>query len=272
MKTIIIATDFSPAAENAAKYAADLAITLNAALLIFHSFQVPVSYADVPLTLSANDLRTDAEEDISKLKNMLMGHINNNLRIETVVEEGVFFSELKRLCERIQPYAVVMGSQGTSNTERLFFGSESVYTTKHLEWPVITVPVNSSLRNIKKIGLACDFDHVVETIPAKEIKRMVTDFKAELHILNTGTNDKYSPELVFQSGMLQEMIADLKPAYHFISNRNITEGIIEFADKNRIDLLIVVPKHHLLPGKLLSKSITKQFVLHSHVPVMVLHQ
>lgn len=272
MKTIITATDFSPAAENAALYAADMAVALNAGLCIFHSFQIPVSYADVPLTLSANDLRADAEEDISKLKNRLSAHTNDKLRIETMVEEGVFFPELKKLCERLQPYAVVMGCQGSTNTERLFFGSESVYTAKHLEWPVITVPVNTTLRNIKKIGFACDFDHVVETIPANEIKKLVNDFKAELHILNTGTNAKYSPELVFQSGMLQEMIADLKPAYHFINNRNITEGIIEFADKNSIDLLIVVPKHHLLPGKLLLKSTTKQFVLHSHVPVMALHQ
>lgn len=272
MKTIIIATDFSPAAENAAKYAADFALMVNAGLLIFHTYQVPMSYADVPLTLSIHDLREEATIDIMVLKNMLIERSKGKLRIETLVEEGTFFPHLKKCCERVQPYAVVMGSQGSNAAERLFFGSESVYAAKHLEWPVITVPQHAALKDIKRVGLACDFENVIASIPTPEIKKLVTDLKAELHILNTGRSKDYSPELVFESGMLQEMFGEMKPVYHFITHSNITEGITDFADKNNLDLLLVIPKHHLLPAKLLHVSHTKQFILHSHVPVMILHR
>jgi nucleotide-binding universal stress UspA family protein len=51
MKTIIIPTDFSPAAINAMNYAADMAIAINASLLLFHVYSVPISMTDVPVML-----------------------------------------------------------------------------------------------------------------------------------------------------------------------------------------------------------------------------
>jgi hypothetical protein len=99
---------------------------------------------------------------------------------------GVFYQELKKLCIHLNPYVVVMGSQGSTATERLFFGGHTVYAMKHLDWPLITVPKGATFSAIKKIGLACDFEDVVETTPISDIKKLVNDFGAELHILNTG--------------------------------------------------------------------------------------
>jgi len=47
---------------------------------------------------------------------------------------------------------------------------------------------------------------------------------------------------------------------------------MDFEEKNKIDLLIVLPRRHNLLGSIFHKSHTKQLVLHSHVPVMALHQ
>lgn len=272
MKTIIAATDFSSAAFNALNYAAQMALAIHANLLLFHTYQIPVGYVEVPFALDMEGIKDDAEKNINSLKEELTRKTNGKLSIETKVEEGSVFEQLKDLCKQIKPYAVVMGSQGTTAAERFFFGSESVYTAKHLDWPVITVPPDAGFTTVKKIGFACDFDNVVTTIPIEEIKMLVKDFNAELHILNTGEQKTFSPELVFESGLLQEMVIDVNPNYHFITNKNIDEGIMDFAEKNNIDLLLVLPKHHFLPEQIVFKSHTRQFILHSHVPVMALHQ
>jgi nucleotide-binding universal stress UspA family protein len=70
---------------------------------------------------------------------------------------------------------------------------------------------------------------------------------------------------------MNEMLGPVTPKYHFITSENIDEGIIDFAETNNIDLLIVLPKRHTLLDKLLHKSLTTQLVLHSHVPVMAFH-
>ncbi len=271
MKTIIVASDFSVAAANAANYAADLALAINADLLLLNVYQIPVAYLEVPIVVSFEDLQKNAEESLNNLKKELLLSTAGKIKIDIKVEEGVFFEELKKICKTIMPYAVVMGCQGTTASERFFFGSHAVHAMKHLTWPLITVPTGIKFSGIKKIGLACDFNKVQDTTPVDEIKTLINDFKAALHVLNTGKKSDYNPDLVFQSGLLQEMLANLKPKYHFITDENIDEGILNFTEKNNINLLITLPKRHSLPDKLIHKSHTKHFVLHSHVPVMALH-
>jgi nucleotide-binding universal stress UspA family protein len=272
MKTILVATDFSPAATNAANYAAEMALAINADILLLHVYQIPVGYLEVPIAVSLEDMGKGAEKQINDLKEQLIKKTNNKLHIATEVRMGSFFKELKNVCESIIPYTVVMGSQGTTATEHLFFGSNTVHAMKHLAWPVITVPVGLIFSAIKKIGIACDFEKVVDTIPVDEIKMLIHDFKAELHIINTGSKKEFKPEVVFESGLVQEMLGELKPNYHFITNENTDLGIIDFAEKDHIDLLIVFPKRHSLIDKIMHKSHTKQLVLHTYVPVMALHK
>ncbi len=272
MKTILIATDFSPAALNATNYAADMAQVIHANLVLLHTYQVPVSYAEVPVAVNMSDLVTDAEIRLNRIKDDLIIRTGNRINIETRIKEGAFFYELKTVCEALKPYAVVMGSQGTSAAERFLFGGHTVHAMQHLEWPLITVPTEVHFSSVKKIGLACDFEKVVDTIPVDEIKLLVNDFNASLHVLNTGKRTEYNPDIVFESGLLQEMIGSLDPKYHFITAGNTDEGIMDFVDKNNIDLLLVLPKRRGIVKKLLHRSSTKQFVLHSHVPVMAIHQ
>lgn len=271
MKTILVATDFSPAATNAARYAADMAMAINAKLWLINIYQIPVVYMEAPVIVNDDEMMKEAEKKMKLFKDELEWHVSGKIEIETEVTTGVFFEELKHFCEKINPYTVVMGSQGTTKTERLLFGGHTVNAMKHLNWPLITVPPEASFKAVKKIGLACDFNKVVDTTPIEEIKKLVTDFNAELHVLNTGKEKVFDPDVIYESGLMQEMLMDLKPNYHFITHQDVDTGIMEFSEKNQIDLLVVLPKRHSLIEQLIHRSHTKQLVLHSHVPVMALH-
>jgi nucleotide-binding universal stress UspA family protein len=272
MKTIVVTTDFSAAANNAVNYAADMALSINAQLLLLNVVQTPIGYSDLPIVVSLEDMMRSSEKDMQDLKAEVKLRTKDKIIIETEVGMGGFFEELKHVCERVRPYAVVMGSQGKTAAEHLMFGAHAVHTVKHLTWPVITVPPEATFTAVKKIGLASDLTEVVETTPIEEIKMLVHDFNAELHILNTGKTAVFDSDIVFESGLMQEMTMTLKPKFHFINNENTDEGIMDFADKNKIDLLIVLPRRHNLLGSIFHKSHTKQLVLHSHVPVMSIHQ
>jgi nucleotide-binding universal stress UspA family protein len=214
----------------------------------------------------------DAEKALEQLKERLVNKTKGIVPIETGVKVGNFFGELKTVCETIKPYTVVMGSQGTTAAERLFFGGHAIYAMKHLMWPLITVSPQAKFSSIKKIGLACDFHLAIDAIPVSEIKRLVKDFDAELHILNIGKEEVFDPDIVFESVELKDLLADLKHEVYFISNENTDQGILDFVENKHIDLLIVLPKRHDLLDKIMHRSHTKQLVLHSHVPVMALHE
>lgn len=271
MKTIIVATDFSTAALNAAEYAADMALAIQANILLLHISEIPIAYLGMPVAAIEDEMMKDAKNSLSQLKEQLMTRANGKLNIKTEIGAGVFFHELKVVCEKIKPYSVVMGSQGTTAAERAFFGGHTIYAMKHLEWPLITIPPHAKFSQIKKICFACDFDKVVDSTPIDEIKRLVNDFHAELHVINSGKKESHQPDMIFESGLLQEMLISLNPQYHFITDGNTDESIINFVEKNNIDLLIALPKRHGLLKKLIQKSVSKQLVLHSHIPVLAIH-
>jgi len=271
MRTLLVATDFSLAATNAAKYAAELALAIQADIELFYVFQVPVSYAEIPVAVNIDEFVTDAEAEMHKLKKELAVITDHKVNLNSRVVTGVFFQELESVCEQIDPYAVVMGSQGTTAAERVLFGGHTVYAMRHLQWPMITVPPGAKFSSVKKVALACDLEHVGETIPTKQIEALVNDLHAELMILNTGKRREFNPDSIYESGVLRRKFAGLNPDYHFIASEDEDKGIIDFVDDHHIDLLVVVPKHPGLLQTITHRSHTKQLILHCHVPVMAIH-
>lgn len=275
MKTIIIPTDFSPVATNAMNYGIDMAKAIHASVLLYHVYQVPVSISDTPvLLLSVDDLKKNAEEKIAALKAQAEHIVSGSIKIYAETQLGNVADEVENLCKRINPFAVVMGTKGHSGIEKVVFGSNTISVVKHLTWPVICIPPGKEYGNgIKKIGFACDFKNVVETTPAHFIKSFVNEFNAELHVLNVDHQNKhFTTEVPQQSALLHTMLEDVKPQYHFIDNKDIEDGINDFAEHNNLDLVITIPKKHKLLEGLFRPSSVKQLVFHSHVPVMCVHE
>ncbi len=275
MKTIIVPTDFSPVATNALHYAIDMAKKINASLLLFHAYQVPVSYSDTPIILvSVEELKKSAEEQLEKLRAEVEHITSGQLKIYTETVMGNTSDELEGLCEKINPFAIVMGTRGASGLEKVLFGSTTLTAIRHLKWPVICVPPGKVYgTGIKKIGFACDFREVVKTTPADLINKFTSTFNAELHVLNVDYHDKhFKPDTPEQSAMLHTLLEESNPVYHFIEHRDIEDGINDFAEKNNLDLIITIPKKHKLLEGLFRTSSTKQLVFQSRIPVLCVHE
>jgi nucleotide-binding universal stress UspA family protein len=275
MKTIVISTDFSPAATNAMHYGIDMAKAINASVTLFHGYHVPISLSDTPIIfVSVEELRKEAEEKMSKLKKDVEHITSGSIKVYAETRLGDVLDELEVLCSKINPFAVVMGSKGMTGLDKILFGSTTLTAIKHLTWPVICVPPGKTFgAGIKKIGFACDFKAVMETTPAHYIMTFTKEFNASLHVLNVDSDNKhFTPETPAQSYLLHTLLKDANPSYHFIEHKNIEDGINEFATTNNLDLVITIPKKHKLLEGLFKKSSTRQLIVESHVPVMCVHE
>ncbi|HWR33334.1 MAG TPA: universal stress protein [Chitinophagaceae bacterium] len=275
MKTIIVPTDFSPVSLNAVNFAADMSLAIDASLLLFHVYNIPVSYSDVPVVLvSVEEMQKSSEAQLDDLKQKILHITSGKIKVYAESKMGNTVDELEELCKRIQPFAVVMGAKGKTGLEKVVFGSTTLTAIRHLTWPVICVPPGREYgKGMRKIGFACDFRQVVENTPVQFIKQMVKEFKAELHILNVDYKEKhFRPETPEQSFLLHNMLEELKPEYHFINHKDIEDGINEFAETNNLDLVIAIPKKHKLLEGIFKHSSTKDLVFQSHVPVMCVHE
>lgn len=275
MKTIIAPTDFSANSLNAVDYAADMANMLGAHLTLFHVYAIPTPATEMPIpNYDVEALATAADTEIQKLKDNLLSRLNDRLIIYTETRPGYVITELETYADSVKPFAVVMGAESAGAFERFLFGGKTIEAVKDLAWPLIIVPPTARFTNIRKVGLACDFREVVDSVRVQEIKELVKEFNAELHILHVSNKPqgKFSAETVEESALLQEMLGDLHPQYHFLKAPEVEKGVTDFAEENKIDLLIVIPKRHSLISKIFQHSHTKQLVLHTHIPVMSLHE
>lgn len=275
MKTIIVPTDFSPVALNATNYAADMAIAINAEILLVNIYTIPVSYTEVPVAMiSIEEMRKASEAELTDLKTSLEHITSGKIKIRIESRMGNTVDELENICNTIKPFVVIMGAKGKSGIENLLFGSTTLTAIRHLSWPIICVPPGKEYgTGIKKIGFACDFKEVRETTPVNQIKEMVNVFGAELHILNVDNNNKdFRPETPEQTFKLHDLLKDINPTYQFINHPDVEDGINDFAEKNNMDLIIAIPKKHKLLDGIFKPSSTKQLIFQSHIPVMCLHE
>ena len=274
MKTLIVPTDFSPVSINAMHYAAEMANAIEASLLLVHVYQVPVTFSEVPvLAVSIDEMKATSEERLLEMKSSLEHFTSGKLKVYTEAILGDTVDELRQLCDRIQPFALVMGTHGNSGLERMILGSTTLTAIRHLKYPVIAVPPGKTFKGIKKIGLACDFKDVVESTPVSFIKTIVEQFQASLHILNVDYHhEHFTRQTPLESAYLETMLGNTKPNYHFLNREDIVNGITEFAESNNLDLVMVIPKKHKLLEGIFHRSSSAGLVSHSHIPVVAIHE
>jgi nucleotide-binding universal stress UspA family protein len=252
-----------------------MALAVNSSVLLLHVYNIPIAIGDVPVALlSVDELKKASEDNIARLKKDIEHITSGKLKIYTETRLGNVIDELEEVCKKVQPFAVVMGTTGLSAVERTLFGSNTLTAIKHLKCPVICVPKGKEYgKGVRKIGLACDFREVVATTPVSEIRDFVKEFHAQLFVLNVDyDNRQFKPDTPEQSALLHTALEDVHPEYHFITHKDVEDGINEFAETHNLDLVIAIPKKHKLLDGLFKKSSTRQLVFESHVPVMCVHE
>jgi nucleotide-binding universal stress UspA family protein len=274
MKTIIVPTDFSPVSINAMNYAADMAQSIGASIILLNVYQVPVTFTEVPVvSFSVEELGRSSEEKLARLKADLEHVTSGQLKVYAESKLGEVVDETEALCRKVNPFAVVMGTKGATGLERLFLGSNTLTAIRHLTYPVIVVPPGAVFAGIKKVGFACDFSEVVDSTPAPLIADICNAFHAQLHVLNVDYKSRnFRPETPEESLLLHTMLEDLHPVYDYIEHQDVVEGIHQFAETRGFDLLITIPKKHRLLSGLFQKSHTREMVFHSHIPIMCIHE
>lgn len=274
MKKIIVPVDFSKAAGNAATFAGELAAFYGAELWLYHTFEIPVGVGEVAYPLfDVTELQKAAEHELELLRDSTQAQLKTKILIQTRAEMTSLQQGLTSLAYMLQPDLVVMGLSGKDALTKLLVGSNTIKAIHYLKYPVLVVPPQAEFLPVRKIGFACDYRETEATTPVGLLKKIIKDFNAELHILNVDYNNKnFEADEIQESFNLYDMLSDLKPEYHTIESADVTEGINSFAEKSKIDWVVVIPKKHSVLQRLFARSHTQHLLHHTHLPILCLHQ
>lgn len=262
MKTILVPTDFSPAADHAGRYAADLAQAIGASVTLLHVYQMPVTMTDMPvLMVSADDLKRGADKGLQRSSEMLAS-VYPGVTVETISRLGDVVEEVEDVCKGREVFALVTGAKALSGFERFVFGSTTLSLIKHCAHPVISVPEGTRTAVPKNIALAIDFLNPNET-PTEKIRAFAEALQANLHVIHIETKQESDePPLA-----LLDALHVAPDAYRSVKEENVAQGLKHFAAQASVDLLMVLPHKHNFFDRLLGKGHTADILQAVPVPV-----
>lgn len=277
MQTLLLPTDFSATAKNAAMYALKLAEQLGIEkIVLYHSYEIPVTIDPMApgiQMLEIDSLKEDSAKSLERFRLELMPFVKNDIAIENFNEYGALSEGLDEVCNAVKADLVVMGITGGGILEEALIGSNTLSVAKHTHVPVIIIPAAATFTPIEEVMLTSDFDKEERNVPVEAVRKIINETGAKLFVFAIDEEaDEYIPEKEGEEYALHSMLFDLKPEFHFSANTNFTEAVNDFAAEYQVDLIITIAKKHGFFGSLFSESHTKKLAFHSRVPVMVIHE
>jgi nucleotide-binding universal stress UspA family protein len=261
MITVIVPTDFSPNANNAALYAAKMLTgNYDVELVLYHAYE------------KENEVET-VDRTLNDLKDLLSQH--SITKIECLSEHNdEFIDSLDRLARHRDAQLIVMGISTKSRLGQVFFGSNTLKIVQKNPCPVLIIPPEAEYAEKKNVALISDFKDVRKTTPVIPIKNILRLFNPSLHIVNVDSEHYVSltQEFLEERGYLLESFKEFNPEFYFIRTFDLHDTIHTFVQDKKIDLLVTIPRHHSMFSNLFKVSNTKKLVYESAIPILAAHE
>src|ERR1041385_4121976 len=118
MKTIVVPTDFSPTAYNAARYAIGFAGQLNVTrIILYNAYQQFI--ADDPMMMGAivqdtTELQKISEEGLAEMLTTLNGNFSSTAQVQTISDYNTVTNGILQVCSDNDAGLIVMVITGAS--------------------------------------------------------------------------------------------------------------------------------------------------------------
>lgn len=262
MKTIIVATDFTPEAENALQYAANFAQKTGARIIIFNSFIIPSHFGNS--LLPAEALRSLEEENNSLLKKKCHS-LASQFGIEVHYESSLMAEvpdELEWLYHKYEADLIVMGMAGKTIEQDLFGNTTTSAIMKH-SFPVLAIPAEVKFRGIKQILFAYDELKKEQQEITDKIKEIADFFNSRIEIFHVRRKSAVGVSRNIE-GEFEDSDYDFKE----VESDEILKEIRAEIVKLPADMLVMIPQKYNFWESLVHRSKTRLMAADCSVPVL----
>lgn len=276
MKWILVPTDFSSAARNAALYAIRLARSSGHGVHFFYAFQPDL---DVQSPFMYDSMAKLQEMWMEKLEAWSGEFQGEDLRLDrdrirNEVSIGFAAEEIIRLSREDEYSMVVMGTKGEGGMVGSWLGSVSAKVAQEAFCPVWLIPVDARLRPMKNILYASSGDAIAEEM-IHQVVRFTRKMESTLHFVHIhqsqGAPEDKIIEQIFDT-LGAGAFGDLSYIVEMINGQDILKELNDYVVRNEVDLMISVTHHKSFWEKLVRHSITRDITTHASVPTLVVHK
>lgn len=285
-KRILVAVDFSTYSMKACQTAFSIAKELDAKVKILHIYNNIYFPTQIPF---ADALKNDGDVSIldKSRKQMLDLCVEIDKNIEAgkfpsvnysySLREGIVEEEIESFIEEYKPMLLVLGKRGTNDNRTNILGSVTADIIEMTDIPVLAIPENSSFEGAKDVRHIAfftnihrrdiySFDYLVNhLLPYKGLKITL------VHIITDARNGKWSESdlLKLQESFTQKY-SDMNIGYKLINETDFVQGIKDFIETEKVDIVAVNTQRRSLWGRMFLPSNSRKILASLNVVLLTL--
>lgn len=275
MNTILIPLDYAAGTQNALQYISDAhKHTSFSRIILLKStytsvFQPIISTAEY-LCLDGDTLeagRKESTDFMDTVTEKLAENLQKSVAIDHALSELPLARSLLQLIKQESPDLLVLGNS-LENKEG-YINDNLIELVTISTVPVIVIPSNARYRKIQKILLPLDFEELNRLEAFKHPLLSPRKENISLHIFSI---KKQQRNLNADLDTLSALLPTFNFSIDYTEEDDILEGILNFAEKSDVDLIVSLPGKYSFFKKLTHRSITHAIANNATRPVLILKQ
>lgn len=259
MKTIVLATDFTDSAAQAANYALALADQLNARLVIVHGYEKPADdwteFAPVPVRLE-------------RIRERLMRVSKGSVAISVVAKYGDPRTGIEAAVAEQQADLLIMALADDRPYTARFLGSLPTEMIPQTSVPMLILPPGSHYKPIKTVVLALDLSEPVDALVLGKAAQFVQQLGATLAVVCMDDDPDQKQQQAAQR--IQALFGGLPHTFHFLPGNDLSLLLDDYCTNHPADLIMMLPGYHNRLALWLEESVTQQVARQSVIPVLAM--
>ncbi len=271
MKKLLVPTDFSKYATNAANVAIEIAKKTQAEVHFENTVLSPIDWQQMSedqkmLYPELKSMIDHAQENLDELKQKAEGQ---GLKASANITFNQGLIDIPADIDEHGYELVIMGSQGATGYEEFFIGSNAQRVIRHAPCPVLVVKELEGVPEFQRIAFASDFENTAH--PAFErIINFTNQLQAKLDLVYVNTpvtfeaTHKTNQRL---SKFKEQQDAPINEAYIY-NDYTPEEGILHYCSEYQPDLIAVATHGRKGLNRIFTGSITESLINEAQFPIL----
>lgn len=281
MKTIIVLTDFSKTARDAANSAIEIACQLDLAILLINSYQLPFAKfsaeAEGRSIVDSALIASVSESGLKKEARRLRSIINKKTaaaskpKITTFASSESIAQTIKNLNHSLEISMMIVGMHHSS-LPAIFSAVDFEPLLKQLNYPLLIIPKNYRGSPIANFVFATNLGHEDLSF-LRLIQPYAKKFKFSIHVCHV---DKpvFVPDFIKEDKLMKferhvAMLENGKITFTLLKGTNIVKVLDQFNSSIGADILAIIYNPHSLFYNLLNSNHTAKLTKNQKLPILI---
>ncbi len=278
-KRILLPTDFSKNALNAARYALDLYADQKCDLHFLNVYQVDGYTLENDMMVpepgerAFETAKRHSEEQFKKFLHLLrLRPENPKHTYHTISTLSYLFEAVINVIAKKDIDIIVMGTKGETGSRTAIFGTNTIHLMEDITMcPVLAIPDGVTFSVPKEIVFPTDYKTPYKRKELSyliEIGKMHGTFIRVLHIKEKADLNKKQQD---NKSLLKSILADTDHSFHTLEDIKVQAGINAFIDSRDSDMIAFINRKRSFFSTVFSRPLVKELGYHSRIPIIALN-